>query len=294
MANEIVFFDLETNVPRKAGQKFWVLEFGAMVVCPRKLVELESYCTLIRPGDLTAVGVKSGRVHGITRGAVLEAPPFEEVADKIFGILNGRIWAGHNIRRFDCVRIREAFKEIGRPAPEPVGLIDSLGVLTEKFGRRAGNMKMASLATYFGLGEQKHRSLDDVRMNLEVLKHCATVLFLESSLPNVLEDQWQNDLSPSITTRSRSSNILESSVSSSMSKQWHGKTTPMITTRSKSKPYGEETSRKSPSSVLNHHRVVPYPTGSLGQMTEKVKNILRNARSTPLNNLLKHSHTLLR
>ncbi|XP_024995695.1 protein NEN4 isoform X2 [Cynara cardunculus var. scolymus] len=268
MANEIVFFDLETNVPRKAGQKFWVLEFGAMVVCPRKLVELESYCTLIRPGDLTAVGVKSGRVHGITRGAVLEAPSFEEVADKIFGILNGRIWAGHNIRRFDCVRIREAFKEIDRPAPEPVGLIDSLGVLTEKFGRRAGNMKMASLATYFGLGEQKHRSLDDVRMNLEVLKHCATVLFLESSLPNVLEDQWQHDLSPSITTRSKS-NI-------------------------KSKPYGEEISRKSPSSVLTHHRVVPYPTGSLRQMTEKVKIMLRNARNTPLNNLIKHSHTLLR
>ncbi|KVH91656.1 Exonuclease, partial [Cynara cardunculus var. scolymus] len=219
MANEIVFFDLETNVPRKAGQKFWVLEFGAMVVCPRKLVELESYCTLIRPGDLTAVGVKSGRVHGITRGAVLEAPSFEEVADKIFGILNGRIWAGHNIRRFDCVRIREAFKEIDRPAPEPVGLIDSLGVLTEKFGRRAGNMKMAS-------------SLDDVRMNLEVLKHCATVLFLESS---------------------------------SMNRQWHQKATPMMTTRSKSKPYGEEISRKSPSSVLTHHRVVPYPTGSLRQ-----------------------------
>lgn len=70
---------------------------------------------------------------------------------------------------------------------------------------------MATLAAYFGLGKQKHRykfwskpepcvldiflwyymkpvimvlqtalnrSLDDVRMNLEVLKHCATVLFL--------------------------------------------------------------------------------------------------------------------
>ncbi|GJT89767.1 polynucleotidyl transferase, ribonuclease H-like superfamily protein [Tanacetum coccineum] len=280
-----------------------------MVVCPRKLVELESYSTLIRPGDLSVVGVKPARDHGISRGTVLEAPSFEEVADKIFEILNGRIWAGHNIQRFDCVRIRAAFEEIGRPAPEPVALIDSLWVLLEKFGKRAGNMKMASLASYFGLGEQKHRSLDDARMNLEVVKHCATVLFLESSLPSVLEDQWRHDSPPNITTRSRS-NVMESSVSSTMNKQWPqeesrissttnkqspqeesrvSKTTnkqspqeesrvsnsrnkrwpqeatPTMTTRSRSKPYGDETSRKAPPTVLNHRRVVPYPTGSLGQ-----------------------------
>ncbi|MFS7923224.1 putative ribonuclease H-like superfamily, exonuclease, RNase T/DNA polymerase III [Helianthus anomalus] len=314
MSNEIVFFDLETNVPNKPGQKFWVLEFGAMVVCPRKLVELESYCTLIRPGDLSAVGLNPARCHGISRGTVLNAPSFEEVADKIFKILNGKIWAGHNIRRFDCVRIKEAFKEIGRPAPEPVALIDSLGVLSEKFGKRAGNMKMASLAAYFGLGEQKHRSLDDVRMNLEVLKHCATVLFLESAVPGVLEDQWQHNSSPNITTRSRSNVVIkEPSVPTTMNKVWHedqkssisspmkkrchqDQATPMMTTRSRSKvskPSAEETNRKSPS-VLNRHRVVPYPTGSLGQMTEKVKNILQNARKTPLNSLLKHSHTLLK
>lgn len=75
--------------------------------------------------------------------------------------------------------------------------------------------QMESLASYFGLGQQKHRykllhgsqnaclfynqactdecfslmdvmnwfirSLDDVRMNLEVVKHCATVLFLVSN-----------------------------------------------------------------------------------------------------------------
>ncbi|CAI9290770.1 unnamed protein product [Lactuca saligna] len=322
-SNEIVFFDLETNVPRNPGQKFWVLEFGAMVVCPRKLVEIENYSTLIRPGDLSVVGVNPARCHGISRGTVLKAPTFEQVADKIFEILNGRIWAGHNIQRFDCVRIKAAFEEIGRPAPEPVALIDSLWVLSEKFGKRAGNMKMASLASYFGLGEQKHRSLDDARMNLEVLKHCATVLFLESSLPGILENQWQHNSSPSMTTRSRSDlmepsvstsinkpwykkesisttmnkgwNQTESSISRTMNKRWNQEATPtMMTTRSRSKIYGEETSRKSPSSVLNRRRVVPYPTGSLGQMTEKVKNILCNARNTPLNNLLKHSHTLFR
>lgn len=222
---EIVFFDLETTVPRRAGQRFWVLEFGAIVVCPRKLVELESFSTLIKPKDLSAVALKSSRCDGITREAVESAPEFEEVADKIFSILNGRVWAGHNIRRFDCARIKEAFAEIGKPAPVPVGMIDSLGVLTEKFGRRAGNMKMATLASYFGLGQQKHRSLDDVRMNLEVLKHCATVLFLESSLPNTFNSNLQSSLT--VTTRSRSNGKL---------------------------PCREETSRKSPPISLGYQR----------------------------------------
>ncbi|KAL5985977.1 Protein nen4 [Asimina triloba] len=178
-SNEIVFFDVETTMPLQNGRR-WILEFGAILVCPRKLVELESYCTLIRPGDLSAVPPKSGRLEGITRSTVTDAPTFSDVADQIFDMLNGRIWAGHNILRFDSARIREAFADIGRPAPEPAGMIDSLTVLADKFGRRAGNLKMATLAAYFGLGQQKHRSLDDVRMNLEVLKHCATILFLVS------------------------------------------------------------------------------------------------------------------
>lgn len=139
---EIVFFDLETTVPKKSGQKFWVLEFGAIVVSPHKLVELESFTTLIRPKDLSVVSVKSSRCDGITREAVKDAPFFEDVAERIFDILNGRVWAGHNIQRFDCVRIKEAFEDIGRPAPLPIGIIDSLRVLTERFGRRAGNMKV--------------------------------------------------------------------------------------------------------------------------------------------------------
>ncbi|KAF9678843.1 hypothetical protein SADUNF_Sadunf07G0078300 [Salix dunnii] len=262
-SSEIVFFDLETTVPSRAGQRFWVLEFGAIIVCPRKLVELDSYSTLIRPKDLSAVALKSGRCDGITRGAVSNAPVFEEVADKIFTILNGRIWAGHNIQRFDCVRIREAFAEIGRPAPVPVGMIDSLGVLTERFGRRAGNMKMATLAAYFGLGQQKHRykiwskldpsaldinislllyencnhgltpalnrSLDDVRMNLE-----------ESSLPSVLNAKWRNP--STIVTRSRSNGKL---------------------------PCREENSRKSPPTTLAYHRAVPYTRGNDRRSTEE-------------------------
>ncbi|CAI9753846.1 unnamed protein product [Fraxinus pennsylvanica] len=199
--SEIAFFDVETTVPTRSGQGFAILEFGAILVCPRKLVELQSFSTLVRPADLSRISTLSVRCYGITKEAVISAPSFMDIADIVYDILHGRIWAGHNILRFDCARIREAFAEINRPAPEPKGTIDSLAVLTQKFGRRAGDMKMATLATYFGLGQQTHRSLDDVRMNLEVLKYCATVLFLESSLPDILTDKsW---VSPNATTRSR-------------------------------------------------------------------------------------------
>ncbi|KAI3412417.1 Exonuclease domain-containing protein [Psidium guajava] len=218
--SEIAFFDVETTVPTRSGQRFAILEFGSILVCPRKLVELESYSTLVRPSDLSLISSLSVRCNGINPDAVVSAPTFAEIADKVHDILHGRIWAGHNILRFDCARIREAFAEIGRPAPEPKGTIDSLALLTQKFGRRAGDMKMATLATYFGLGQQTHRSLDDVRMNLEVVKYCATVLFLESSLPDIFTtNSW---VSPNATTRSRSNGKLSnggSSISSSTSGQ---------------------------------------------------------------------------
>ncbi|KAJ0571373.1 putative ribonuclease H-like superfamily, exonuclease, RNase T/DNA polymerase III [Helianthus annuus] len=165
---EIAFFDLETTVPTRPGQGFAILEFGSILVCPRKLVELESYETLVKPHDLSLISTLSVRANGITPDAVVSAPSFSDIADKVYDILHviescvclmmlGRIWAGHNIVRFDCVRLRDAFAQINRPPPEPKGTIDSLALLTQRFGRRAGDMKMASLANYFGLGKQSHR-----------------------------------------------------------------------------------------------------------------------------------------
>ncbi|ESW27285.1 hypothetical protein PHAVU_003G188500 [Phaseolus vulgaris] len=200
--SEIVFFDVETSVPTRTGQGFAILEFGAILVCPKTLTELNNYSTLVRPANLSVISPLSERCNGITANAVSTAPTFADIAHLVYDLLHGRIWAGHNIIRFDCVRIRDAFAEINQPPPEPKGTIDSLVLLTQKFGRRAGDMKMATLATYFGLGRQTHRSLDDVRMNLEVLKYCATVLFLESSLPDIFTaNSW---VSPNATTRSRS------------------------------------------------------------------------------------------
>ncbi|OQU92190.1 protein NEN1 isoform X2 [Sorghum bicolor] len=182
---EIVFLDVETSTPPRV-----LLEFGAVVVCSRRLVDVSSYATLVRPADPdAAVPDPTARCSGITRDAVADAPPFRDVADKVYDVLHGRVWAGHNIVKFDSVIIRDAFAEIGRPPPEPKGMVDTLPLLTQWFGPRAGDMKLASLANYFGLGKQRHRSLDDVKMNIDVLKNCATVLFLEESLRGVLPVQ---------------------------------------------------------------------------------------------------------
>ncbi|GMY15583.1 protein NEN1-like isoform X2 [Fagus crenata] len=182
---EIAFFDLETTMPTGPGQGRAILEFGAILVCPRTAVELDSYSTLVKPADIFLHSFVS-RANGITRNALASAPTFLDIADSVYKLLHRRIWAGHNIRSFDCVRIREAFEEIGKPAPEPKDTLDTFQLLRRSFGHRAGNMQMDTLANYFGLGEQKHRSLDDVRLNLKVFQSCATALLWESSLPEIL------------------------------------------------------------------------------------------------------------
>ncbi|XP_071731568.1 protein NEN1-like [Rutidosis leptorrhynchoides] len=196
--SEIVFFDLETTIPNRIDQSYAILEFGSILVCPQKLNELDSYETLVKPHDVNLITDKSILCNGITPADVDSAPYFTEIADRVYNILHGRVWAGHNILRFDCVRLREAYARINRPPPQPKGTIDTLVLLTQSFGRRAINMKMESLAAYFGLGKQSHRSLGDVRMNLEVVKRCAAVLFLESSQRDIYNET--NRVSPNVTT----------------------------------------------------------------------------------------------
>uniref|UniRef100_A0A2N9G4B8 Exonuclease domain-containing protein n=1 Tax=Fagus sylvatica TaxID=28930 RepID=A0A2N9G4B8_FAGSY len=173
---EIAFFDVETTKPTRPGQGRAIFEFGAILVCPRTAVELYSYSTLVKPTDIFLHSFVSC-VNGITRDALASAPTFLDIADSVYNLLHRRVWAGHNIERFDSARIREAFAEIDKPAPEPKATFDSLPLLEERFGNRAGDMKLATLANYFELEQQRHRSLDDVRLNLEVVKNCATVLF---------------------------------------------------------------------------------------------------------------------
>jgi len=117
---------------------------------------------------------------------VAGAPSFSEVAGRIFRALDGRIWVGHNIDAFDVPRLKENFASVGMRPPRPAGVIDTLTLLRGTLGNRAGNLKMVTLGSYFGEGEEEHRALADARMTLNVLRSAGAVLFLEEAEPEVM------------------------------------------------------------------------------------------------------------
>ncbi len=179
---EIVFYDLETTIPPTD-----IIEFGAIVLDKTSLFEKESYSTLVKSDKISQ---RSIDCNGITLDTIQDAPSFEEVADNIYNILNNRIWAGHNIIRFDNLQILKHFERIGRKPPKAVSTIDTLPLLRTTFGYRGGDMKMATLGNYFGLGQERHRAIEDCRMTIEVLKNCSmTILLEENTSFNSFDDQ---------------------------------------------------------------------------------------------------------
>ena len=87
--SEIAFFDVETTVPTRPDERIALLEFGAILVCPRKLVKLDEYSTLVRPADLSLIYSLSPRSNGITPDAVLSAPTFLQISDRVYDLLHG-------------------------------------------------------------------------------------------------------------------------------------------------------------------------------------------------------------
>lgn len=167
----MVFFDIETTIPPTD-----IIEFGGIVLDKISLYEKESYSTLIKSQKISK---RSIDCNGITSEILCDAPSFEMVADEIYSILDNRIWVGHNIIQFDIPIIIRHFNEIGKPLPCNIGIVDTLPLLRNTFGKRAGDLKMASLGKYFRLGQERHRAIEDCRMTIDVLKNCSMTMFLE-------------------------------------------------------------------------------------------------------------------
>lgn len=72
---------------------------------------VESYSTLINPNRKIDPFVSG--MTGITNEMVADAPPFEEVAQKIWELTEGKIFVAHNAR-FDYGMLRNEFRRLGK------------------------------------------------------------------------------------------------------------------------------------------------------------------------------------
>ncbi|KAF7098627.1 hypothetical protein CFC21_100352 [Triticum aestivum] len=80
---EMVFFNVEAAQSPSLPDECSLLELAAILVCPRRLVEVSSYSTLNRPDDTGA----DGGVLSASSGA----PSFKDVFLDIFEMLDGRV-----------------------------------------------------------------------------------------------------------------------------------------------------------------------------------------------------------
>ena len=162
---------METTIPPDD-----IIEFGAIVLSKTGLFEVSRYSTLVYSEKVTEQSVKA---NGIISSLLADAPKFEQVADIIFELMDGKIWIGHNILSFDRRVLKSCFEKIGKRAPVAAACLDTLHLFKKVWGKRCGDLKMATLGRYFGLGEEKHRAIEDCEMTIEVFKKIALTLLLE-------------------------------------------------------------------------------------------------------------------
>jgi DNA polymerase-3 subunit epsilon len=69
---------------------------------------------------------EASNIHGIYNEDVRDKPPLSEVADELAELIDGAILVGHNVRKFDYAMLKTEFLRMGRLAPQPKAIMDTL------------------------------------------------------------------------------------------------------------------------------------------------------------------------
>ncbi|WP_110927642.1 ATP-dependent DNA helicase DinG [Bacillus massiliglaciei] len=107
MTQKYIVIDLETtgNSPKKGDR---IIQFAGVVIENDEIVE--EYSTYIHPGQEISVFIEE--LTGISDETVKDAPIFEEVAERIAGLLEGACFVAHNVL-FDLSFLQEELIRCG-------------------------------------------------------------------------------------------------------------------------------------------------------------------------------------
>ncbi|NEC77241.1 exonuclease domain-containing protein, partial [Streptomyces rochei] len=159
--HEWALVDVETSglVPRRDR----VLSLAIMTLGPDG-EQTGEYSTLLDPGcDPGPV-----HVHGLTAERLRGAPVFEEVAEGIAALLEGRVLVAHNAQ-FDYDFLAHEFARAGMRLPVARRLCTL--ALNRRVDPPTDDLTLGTLAAHYGVPQvQAHDALDDTRVLAGVLR----------------------------------------------------------------------------------------------------------------------------
>ena len=112
--------------------------------------------SLVDPG--CSIPSESSKVHGIFNDDVRGAGSFEEHVDSMSNLMDGAVIVGHNVLAFDWRFVEMECIRIGREAPVPLAIVDTL-VLARSFDV-PGRHNLGMLCKRFGIGLERSHSAD--------------------------------------------------------------------------------------------------------------------------------------
>ena len=112
--------------------------------------------SLVNPG--CRIPTESSKVHGIMDDDVRDAGGFEEHFESMRELIDGAVIVGHNVVSFDWRFMEMECIRIGREAPQPLAIVDTL-VVARSFGL-PGRHKLGLLCERFGIRLERSRRAD--------------------------------------------------------------------------------------------------------------------------------------
>jgi DNA polymerase-3 subunit epsilon len=171
---EYAVVDLETTGGDARNGR--VIEVAIYIFDGEKLKD--SYSTLVNPG--VSIPAFITQLTGINEDMLVNAPTFEEVADKVEDFTKDRVFVAHNVG-FDYSFLRNEFKKLDRRFIRK-------RLCTVRLSRKIfpglRSYSLGKLCSQFDIPlENRHRAFGDARATTQLLKH-----LISSDLYGALED----------------------------------------------------------------------------------------------------------
>jgi len=189
MRPRIAWFDLETTgLPPFEENNVRIIEVAVVCTHGDTFSNLDDgFSQLVHPER--DIPPRVTQITKIDAKTVADAPKFKAIADKLFQLMDGAVWAGHNVLAFDIPLLEREFKLAGLPAPKCAGVIDTLLVARDHFKGRVGlaDQRLGTLCHYMGVlqprQQVKHRAIYDVDLTIKLAKTMFAQLFIERNYP---------------------------------------------------------------------------------------------------------------